>query len=230
MFNSRACAPKQYLGTLFAIKQCFERAFMARQREFDKAEVIDRAIGLFWAKGYESTSIRDLKEAMGISSSSMYEAFGSKRGVFLAALERFCEVEREGIARMAQDAATPQQFIERLFAQVDNVIGSAAHIKGPDEGPIVQGSMAFNTMVEFGTLDADITKLLLTHYFGIADIVAGLIAQGQQDGTVTNDEAPLNLAYTILSTLHGVATLKGVKPDFTYVRAVTQVIIKLLSA
>ena len=44
---------------------------MARIREFNKDEVIDRAMMLFWAQGYEVTSIRDLKETMGISSSSM---------------------------------------------------------------------------------------------------------------------------------------------------------------
>src|SRR5690554_1038604 len=92
---------------------------MARPREFDKDEVIERAMLLFWEQGYEATSIRDLKKAMGISSSSMYEVFGDKRGIFLLALARFCELERGRIAQMAADAPTPQHFIEQLFATIE---------------------------------------------------------------------------------------------------------------
>ncbi len=194
---------------------------MARQREFDKDAVIERAMLLFWQQGYEATSIRDLKEAMGISSSSMYEAFGDKRGIYLLALARFCAQERARIVQMAADAPTPQQFVERLFASVEELAQAYAH---------AQGSMAFNAMVEFGTLDADVTSLLLEHYFGIAAIIAGVLAQGQAAGGIASREAPQHLAFTILSALQGVATVKGVKPDFAHVRAITQVILRLLDA
>jgi TetR/AcrR family transcriptional repressor of nem operon len=190
---------------------------MARPREFDKDQVIERAMLMFWEQGYEVTSIRNLIETMGISSSSMYEAFGDKRGVFLAALARFCELERARITQMAQDAPTPEAFIERLFGSLDEVVNSRA-----------QGSLAFNTMVEYGTRDADITELLLTHYLGIAEIIADLIRAGQQQGTVASQQEPMHLAYAILSALHGVATVKGVKPDFAHARAISQVVVKLL--
>lgn len=190
---------------------------MARPREFDKDQVIERAMLMFWEQGYEATSIRNLIETMGISSSSMYEAFGDKRGVFLAALARFCELERARITQMAQDAPTPEAFIERLFGSLDEVVNSRA-----------QGSLAFNTMVEYGTRDTDITELLLTHYLGIAEIIADLIRTGQQQGTVASQQEPMHLAYAILSALHGVATVKGVKPDFAHARAISQVIVKLL--
>ena len=95
---------------------------------------------LFWRQGYEATSIRDLIGAMGISSSSMYEVFGDKRGIFLAALARYCEIERESIAQMAAGAPTPYQFIENLFASVETVVHT-------DSGTH-NGSLVFNTMVE----------------------------------------------------------------------------------
>lgn len=193
---------------------------MPRQREFNKQDVIERAMRLFWAQGYEATSIRDLKETMGISSSSMYEVFGDKRGVFLAALAHFCEIERERIAQMAQAAPTPQVFIEQLFASVEDVT---------QPQPQTQGSLAFNAMVEFGTLDPDVTPLLLDHYFGIVAIIAAVLEQGQAEGTVTRQAAPLDLAHTILTTLQGLATVKGVKPDFAHVQAITQIILHLLS-
>jgi TetR/AcrR family transcriptional repressor of nem operon len=63
---------------------------MARQREFNKEEVLEQAMMVFWVQGYEATSVRDLQAATGISSSSMYEAFGDKRRLFLATLARYC--------------------------------------------------------------------------------------------------------------------------------------------
>jgi TetR/AcrR family transcriptional repressor of nem operon len=194
---------------------------MARSIEFNKEEVIERAMVLFWEKGYEATSVRDLNKAMGISSSSMYETFGDKRTIFLMALARFCEVERASIAHMAARAPTPKAFIEQLFGTVETVML-------PDSP--TRGSLAFKTMVEFGTLDADVTQLLLAHYFGIADIIATVVREGQQHGTVSATTPALELAYTILSTLHGVATLKGVKPDFAFVSAITQNILRLLNS
>lgn len=192
---------------------------MARPREFDKTEVLSRAIVLFWERGYEATSMRDLLNAMGISSSSLYTLFTDKRGVYLAALAQFCEQERARIAQMAQDAPTPEQFIEGLFASVETAARPDRH---------TQGSLAFNAMVEFGTRDAAVTQLLLAHYFGIAQIVSDLLARGQQHGIIPSRQAPDDLAYAILSALHGVATVKGVKPDFPHVAAITRLIIQLI--
>lgn len=192
---------------------------MARQRAFDKQEVTGRAMLLFRERGYEATSIRDLIEAMGISSSSMYEVFGDKRGVFLAALEQSCEQERAQIAQMARDEQTPDRFIERLFTSLETAAQTQSN---------TQGSLAFNTMVEYGTRDPDITQLLLTHYFGIARIIADVIKQGQAEGTVSSQQDPEHLAYAILSALHGVATIKGVQPDFPQVTAIARLLIQLL--
>jgi TetR/AcrR family transcriptional regulator, transcriptional repressor for nem operon len=145
----------------------------------------------------------------------MYEAFTDKRGIFLAALARYCAVERERIAQMAAESQTPRAFIETLFESVENV----------SQG---RGSFSFNTMVEFGTRDADVTAQLLDHYFKIVDIVADVLAQAQAARTITTKTPPLNLAHTILSTLQGVTTLKGVKPDFSHHHPVMRVVLSLL--
>jgi TetR/AcrR family transcriptional repressor of nem operon len=193
---------------------------MARSREFNKEDVLERAIQLFSVQGYEATSIRDLIETMGISSSSLYEVFGDKRGLFLTALERFCEFERSRISQMAAEAVTPHHFIEQLFTSLDDVATPGSH---------TQRSLAFNAMVEFGTLDAEVTRLLLEHYFGIADIIAQALSEAQTLGTITTLETPRNLAYTILSTLQGLATVKGIQPDFAYTAGITRIMLKLLN-
>lgn len=62
---------------------------MARPKEFDRDAVLDRAVELFWAKGYEATSIGDLTEHLGIGRQSLYDTFGDKHGIYLAALDRY---------------------------------------------------------------------------------------------------------------------------------------------
>ncbi|NIQ96073.1 MAG: helix-turn-helix transcriptional regulator, partial [Desulfuromonadales bacterium] len=72
---------------------------MARPREFDVDEALDRAMGVFWLKGYEGTSLQDLLKAMKIARGSLYKAFEDKHSIYLAALDRYDQTEvEEGIA------------------------------------------------------------------------------------------------------------------------------------
>lgn len=62
---------------------------MARPRQFDVDEALDRAMHVFWAKGYEGASLNDLLGAMGIARGSLYKAFADKHAIYLAALDRY---------------------------------------------------------------------------------------------------------------------------------------------
>src|SRR5262249_9176227 len=66
---------------------------MARPRQFDPDEVIDRSMREFWERGYRETSVDDLVEATGVQPGSLYNAFpGGKRGLFLRALDRYSKL------------------------------------------------------------------------------------------------------------------------------------------
>ena len=62
---------------------------MARPREFDADAVVDRAMEVFWAKGYEATSLDDLCDSTGLNRSSLYATFGDKRALFLKTIDRY---------------------------------------------------------------------------------------------------------------------------------------------
>src|SRR5260221_5887730 len=62
---------------------------MARPREFDRDEVLERAMSVFWSKGFTATSTSDLVEAMQIGRQSMYDSFGDKRALYLEALAHY---------------------------------------------------------------------------------------------------------------------------------------------
>jgi TetR/AcrR family transcriptional repressor of nem operon len=69
---------------------------MARPREFDEDIALERAMDVFWRKGYLATSTDDLMEAMGIGRGSFYNTFGSKRKVYLRTLDRYLDLLEEG--------------------------------------------------------------------------------------------------------------------------------------
>jgi AcrR family transcriptional regulator len=70
-----------------------------RPRAFDIDEALDRAVLVFWSKGFEGASLDDLTEAMGISRPSLYRAFGNKEDLFYKALERYTEGLAASFAR-----------------------------------------------------------------------------------------------------------------------------------
>src|SRR5438874_2750465 len=97
---------------------------MARPREFDVEVALDRAMDEFWAKGYEATSLDDLCEVTGLSRSSLYSTFGSKRSLLLRAVDRYVDrrtprlaeiLARPGSVRAAF-AALQQEFIDQIVS------------------------------------------------------------------------------------------------------------------
>lgn len=65
------------------------RAVMGRPRGFDIDQALERAMRVFWARGYEGASLAELTGAMGITKTSMYAAFGNKEQLFRKALHRY---------------------------------------------------------------------------------------------------------------------------------------------
>ena len=88
---------------------------MARTPSFDREAVVRAARTLFWTVGYESASIPDLEAATGLSRSSIYNAFGSKRGLFDAAVQSYLdEVVRPRLRPLSGEVVDPEAIITYL--------------------------------------------------------------------------------------------------------------------
>jgi AcrR family transcriptional regulator len=85
-----------------------------RPREFDIDDALERALRLFWRKGYEGTSLSDLTEAIGVTRPSLYAAFGNKEALFLAALDRY-DAGPGSFFPAAMRAATARDCVERIL-------------------------------------------------------------------------------------------------------------------
>ncbi|WP_250030950.1 TetR/AcrR family transcriptional regulator [Paractinoplanes maris] len=78
---------------------------IGRPRGFDADEALERAVLVFWARGYEGASLDDLTGAMGITRTSMYRAFGNKEDLFRKVLERYTEGPASYFARALREPA-----------------------------------------------------------------------------------------------------------------------------
>ena len=116
---------------------------MARPREFDADDALERATRVFWNRGFEHTSLDDLCAATGLGRSSLYAAFGDKRALYLKALDRY---EERSIARIAKafEGTTPREGLKALLAGlIDDIVA----------GPGRSGCFIGNCAAELARLD-----------------------------------------------------------------------------
>ncbi|TXL21394.1 hypothetical protein BMR06_00995 [Methylococcaceae bacterium HT5] len=103
---------------------------MARSKAFNEEEVLDKAVAVFWAKGYEATSMQDLVEAMGIQRGSLYATFGSKQQLFLQSLERYGKVVVKQFLDILESKPSAIESIELFFAQLVEHLLTAGPLRG----------------------------------------------------------------------------------------------------
>jgi AcrR family transcriptional regulator len=112
---------------------------MARKATFDRAAVLDKAMTLFWAKGYHATSLRDLEAALDLRPGSIYAAFGSKEALFGEALAAYARTSRAAYADAVAGAPSA-------------LAGLAAHVRALGRslaaGPPARACMLVKTLLE----------------------------------------------------------------------------------
>src|SRR5262245_58277203 len=110
---------------------------MARPREFDPDAVLDQAMHVFWAKGYEATSLSDLCDATELNRSSLYASFGDKRALFLETINRYGD---SAVARVSAALSRPMPIREVLAAFYANMIDGI--VAGPGRNGCFLGNCA----------------------------------------------------------------------------------------
>lgn len=184
---------------------------MARPKEFDIDQVLDRATELFWTKGYEETSMRDLEEGLGVGRQSLYSTFGDKRDLFLAALDRYAALQRERIAPLlAPDAGLGA--IRGYFATVFSPAACTAPRRS---------CMMLNSVVEFGQADPEVARRYMANQEHLAGAfrhaLGGAVRKGELPASIDQNA----LALFLVSQMYGLVVLsKGGAAPATLERVV----------
>ena len=101
-----------------------------RPRKFDENEVLERAMALFWEQGYEGTSLTQLRDVTGLSSASLYHAFGSKEGVFERVVAHYVERPGSVVSLLADEEADPKEHLVRFLHSTIDGQAEPAHPVG----------------------------------------------------------------------------------------------------
>lgn len=111
---------------------------VGRPRSFDSEKAIDRAMRVFWRKGYEGTSLPDLTKAMRINRPSLYAAFGNKEALFRKVLDHYAEGPAAYVLE-ALEARTSREVADRLLRGAIDLLTDKKH---PGGCLLVQGALA----------------------------------------------------------------------------------------
>lgn len=111
---------------------------VGRPREFDTEKALDRALKIFWRKGFDGTSLSDLTEAMKINRPSLYSAYGDKETLFRLAMDRYVEVHA-GYVRAVIEEPTARRVVEELWNGTIEVVRNP---RNPQGCFLVQGALA----------------------------------------------------------------------------------------
>ena len=193
---------------------------MPRPREFDEPTVLEAAMRCFWNRGFEQTSIRDLAGEMGITSASLYNAFGDKRSLYRRALEYYLEQSvRDRVARLS-----PLPPFSALRAFFDEIVERSVIDKQR------RGCMLVNSALELAPYDPEFQKLVADEMIFIESFFLRCVAAAQEEGTITTRRPADELAKLLLSVLLGIRVLARTRPQRAVLESAANGALRLLKS
>ena len=174
---------------------------LGRPLSFDRDVALDQAMRLFWAHGYEATSISDLTSAMGITPPSLYAAYGDKKRLFLAAVDRYRAGTGAGSVASDQMMESAPTAADAARQMLD---GSALHFTGTDTPP---GCLLATGAISCSAAAADVQMALATIRLGIETRLREKILADMASGAITQDIDADILAAYIMAVIQGMSTL-----------------------
>ena len=192
---------------------------MARPREFDEDTVLEAATQRFWNNGYEATSMRDLADHTGMTTPSLYNAFGDKRALYRLVLDRYVRLTLETCYAIFGSAEPPLRALEQYFdAIVEEALADGLR----------KGCFVVNTALEVASHDQDFRGVVSEAFGEIEKCVRDCVAAGQRDGSILTPQPPADIARLALSIVLGLRVLARTNPDRELLTGVVRPLFALL--
>lgn len=165
---------------------------MARNKEFDPEERLEKARDLFWEKGYHATSMQDLVDAMSLNRGSIYDTYGDKHALFLQCLASY---SRETLADYCAAAAGTRSPLKA----VENIIRRAVE-RTLEEG---KSCMVVKSSFELAAADKEVLALIKQQSDTLVQVFAAFLRKAQQAGELPAGRDVFILAQFILASFSG---------------------------
>ncbi|MCR4376749.1 MAG: TetR/AcrR family transcriptional regulator [Rhodospirillales bacterium] len=175
---------------------------MSRPQQFDRDDVLDRALMVFWLKGFETASIQDLVDATGLNRGSLYNTFGDKAELFAAVMERYRDASPTkplaDAARRAPDGIDSRTLIVAFFKDLT---------KRALNDPEHKGCLLTNTSAGFYGCADSMAEWVRATLSGLENTLTTLVERGQKQGDITSDAKARAIARSLIASAQGLNVL-----------------------
>ncbi|HEY8937936.1 MAG TPA: TetR/AcrR family transcriptional regulator [Cyclobacteriaceae bacterium] len=168
---------------------------MARTKDFDEDEILNKAVSLFWHKGYNGTSMQELVDVLGISRSSLYDTYIDKHTLYVKSLEYYQNTVSGNLTSVVNNAPSAKDAVKCLLELTTNdLLKDKQH----------KGCFMVNAEVEVAPHDAKIKNIVRKNEQQIEDLFRQAIQRGQENGEITNKQDAKALARFFMNTVKGI--------------------------
>lgn len=192
---------------------------MARPIEYDRDRVLDKAMQTFWDQGYCATSMSTLVENTNLKPGSLYAAFESKQGLFLATLDRYGANSAAKLRSKLEGADSPLDAIDAYF---DELADTVEKKRGKTSCFLV------NTALELAQHDVQVRRHINGHFAEIQSVFVDALNHAQAIGEIDASRDASALAAFLMNNIWGLRVLSGTKPAPGRARQVVDLVKKVL--
>ncbi len=176
---------------------------MPRPKEFDPDVALDQAMQVFWEKGYEATSMRDLVERTGVHRGSLYLTFGNKEEIYSAALEHYGHCEGGALAQALLGSPRPLAELRRFL---QGKLGEY------EEGKGLHGCMMANAAAEIGPGDERAFETATRMLAWREKVLCEAMIRAKEAGELPADADPEKVGRYLNVFLTGLAVIVRTRP------------------
>ena len=199
---------------LTALSNKSEIAAMAGIRQFNEEQTLDRALEVFWRKGFGATSMPELAEATGVQRGSLYNAYGDKQGLFLAVFARY----KLGFLTAAGETLHPADTREALKAFFTFAIASMK------SGEAARGCLSTKTTVDENATAEPIRDVLRGMVDGLEDLLAERLRRATEPLALPVEDA----ARLLVTLTRGIVVIERLYPDAQRLQATADSLVDLI--
>jgi len=186
---------------------------MARTAEFQRDQVLTKAMQVFWQQGYNRTSMRDLTQATRLNPGSLYSTFKNKQGVFLEAVDLYSQALRQQADAMLGGEGDAARRIGRFFDYL---------LEGTESDPDNKGCLLVNTLLEAPVDEPELRQRAgealqyVEHRFG------SVLAEGQGEGTIRPTTRPQDQARLLMTGIFGMRVYSRMPEGRSHAREIVK--------
>jgi len=174
-----------------------------RPRSFDVEAAVERAMDVFWSRGYHATALPDLLRATKLSRGSLYAAFGDKHSLFLRALDRYIA---DALTRMDIELAPGREPVDGLRAYLAGYVDRTTGAKGR------RGCLLVATAMELAGQDDEVGRRIARFFKAMEARLADALSRAKAAGKLADGVEPSGAARILVCFVEGLRVVGKTAP------------------